>query len=367
MLAIDYLNKYHKIIRQIKKLELGRYASASRFKEITGIEMKPHIMKTCLKKIDSFKKESDPKKKKEKKSPPSIDEDYDIEDLLKEKIKIQDKKQKAFNRHRKTLNFPHSDPMGFILFGDPHLDDNGCDIRLLLSHIESCKKEGKPHPNIIAATVGDILNSWVGRLIKLYKNQKTTVDESWILAEWFFEEFDRWLIVGGNHDSWTIQYMDPFQWIFDKSKKIIAYAPDELKISIRWEDVDIEPIEWIIRHDFTGRSLYHPTHGPNREAQLSNAHLFTAGHIHQWGILTTEQRDERITTSLRVRGYKRNDSFAMQKGFFEQKYGASCFIVMDPHSPPDSRISVFWNVQSGVEYLDFLLDKKKTSPKNEEV
>ena len=363
MMSQDYLKRYAVIIADIKTLGLGRNASSTKFKEMTGIEIKPHIMKTCLKNVEKYLSQ---KKEQKEEENPIHEPEYDIEDLLREKIKIQDKKNRAFQRHRKSLNFPHSEPMGFIIFGDPHLDDNSCDIRLLIHHINACKQDGKNHPNIIASTVGDILNSWIGRLIKLYKNQKTTVDESWILAEWFFEQFDSWLIVGGNHDSWTIQYMDPFQWIADKSTNILAYAPDELKVTIKWKDVDIEPIVWVIRHDFSGRSLYHPTHGPNREAQLSDAHLLSAGHIHQWGILTTEQRNERITTSLRVRGYKRNDKYAIQKGFYEQKHGASCFVVMDPMSPPESRISVFWNIEKGVEYLDFLLSKRKRLPKKGE-
>ena len=89
-------------------------------------------------------------------------------------------------------------------------------------------------------------------------------------------------------------------------------------------------------------------------------HILTAGHIHQWGQLTTEQRHGRVTHAIRVRGYKRSDAFALQKGFFEQRYGEAALIVIDPHAMGPQRISTFWNIKQGCKYLTNLREEYKS-------
>jgi hypothetical protein len=83
-------------------------------------------------------------------------------------------------------------------------------------------------------------------------------------------------------------------------------------------------------------------------------HLLTAGHIHQWGELITEQRHGRITNAVRVRGYKRSDSFAKSKGFAEQTHGECALIIIDPFKEGPARLMTFWDLRKGCEYLTFL-------------
>ena len=81
------------------------------------------------------------------------------------------------------------------------------------------------------------------------------------------------------------------------------------------------------------------------------AHVMTAGHIHQWGILQTAQRHGRITHAIRVRGYKRADSFATSKGFFEQEGGEAVLVVIDPTTDSAHRVDVFADIGRGIEWL----------------
>ena len=141
----------------------------------------------------------------------------------------------------------------------------------------------------------------------------------------------------------------------------MCYAQDELRITLQWKGrPDLEPVVWVLRHDFGGRSWFHPTHGPHKEAMLDGkCHILTAGHIHQWGQLSTEQRHGRVTHAVRVRGYKRADAYAKQKGFFEQQYGEAALIVIDPHNEGAGRISIHWDLEDGCNYLKWLRLRQK--------
>ncbi len=277
-----------------------------------------------------------------------------IEDLISARVKASQYKSKKAKKHQRNLTFP-AEPIGVIVFGDPHIDNDGCDWETLFEHIELANSmEG-----VLACCVGDVQDNWIGRLAKLYANASITASDGWRLSRWFLESMQWLAIVGGNHDSWAhAAGVDPLGWIA-KDCGVLCYAPDEIRMTIHWKDrPDLEPLIWVLRHDFRGRSWFHPTHGPHKEAILDGrCHILTAGHIHQWGELITEQRHGRVTHSIRVRGYKRNDSFAIEKGFFEQQSGEACLIVIDPFGGDTGRVNTFWNIPNGLEYLKVLRTK----------
>tara|TARA_Y100001972_G_C7636025_1_gene319320 strand:+ start:275 stop:559 length:285 start_codon:yes stop_codon:yes gene_type:complete len=84
---------------------------------------------------------------------------------------------------------------------------------------------------------------------------------------------------------------------------------------------------------------------------LDDACIYVAGHLHNWGELTTEQRHGRITHAMRVRGYKRSDVYAKRLGFYEQNYGCSCLIVVNPTLSGPGRVHVAWDLEAGAQYL----------------
>ena len=100
-------------------------------------------------------------------------------------------------------------PFGLWIWGDPHVDDDGCDMRLLREHVELAK-----HPAILSGHIGDIANFWVGKLARLYANQSTTVHEAIMLAEWLLTQHDQLFCVLGNHDCWQGGGLEnPINWI----------------------------------------------------------------------------------------------------------------------------------------------------------
>jgi hypothetical protein len=242
-----------------------------------------------------------------------------------------------------------------MVFGDPHVDNEGCDWGLLKKHVELVNRtEG-----VFAASVGDMQDNWIGRLQRLYAKASMLASDGWRLSQWLLESMPWIALVGGNHDQWAqAAGSDPLKWI-SKKAKVMCYANDEIRITLRWKGRRaLEPLVWVLRHDFPGRSWFHPTHGPHKEAMLDGrCHLLTAGHIHQWGQLTTEQRHQRISHALRVRGYKRDDAHARALGFHEQSHGAAVLVVIDPEAGEPGRIRTFWDVEHGCDYLTWLRER----------
>ena len=167
--------------------------------------------------------------------------------------------------------------------------------------------------------------------------------------------------VGGNHDAWaSAAGMDPYDWLC-KKHGVTAYAQDELRITFTFKGrADLEPVIWVLRHDFSGRSWFHPTHGPHKYSIIDGkVHLLSAGHIHTWGQLSTEQTHGRVSHAVRVRGYKFGDHYAMQKGFTEQQHGEACLVVVNPEASEPGRITVFWDLQNGCDYLTAIRSGKR--------
>lgn len=279
-----------------------------------------------------------------------------IDELIDTRVKAAERKYAKTRLHRRTLEFP-AEPFGIVVHGDPHLDSEGADLSLVKKNVLLVQQtEG-----MFGACVGDELDLWVGRLAVNYADASILASDGWRLSEWFLkahntdDEKKFLALVSGNHDAWANSPgLDPLANL--AKKHVHIYAPDELRITFVFKDrPDIEPIIWIMRHDFKGRSYFHSTHGPHREAIFDGkAHLLTAGHIHQWGELTTEQRHGRVTSAVRVRGYKRCDDYAMSKGFPEQEYGCAACIIINPLVEGPGRIMVFWDIEHGCEFLSMM-------------
>ncbi|MEM6903789.1 MAG: metallophosphoesterase, partial [Pseudomonadota bacterium] len=102
--------------------------------------------------------------------------------------------------HFQPVIINSNEPIGIMWFGDPHVDDNGCNWPQLLKDIEIAKQ-----PGVYGVNIGDTTNNWVGRLVKKYAEQETTRTNAWRLCEWFLNDAGIpwlfWLL--GNHDVWN--------------------------------------------------------------------------------------------------------------------------------------------------------------------
>lgn len=283
-----------------------------------------------------------------------------IKDLIKSRIEAYNRKEQRYKKHYRTIKLP-AEPIGLFVAGDPHVDNEGCSWGELMKHVEliqdTCKKSG---PCILCISVGDQHDNWPGRMGQLYANASMLASDGWRLSEWLFTSLQWLAVVGGNHDRFANPSgVDLMAWLTKKCK-VLAYAPDEIQLSLEFKDrSDLEPIILTCRHFFRGTSWFHPTHGSNKQSMLSDGHIYVSGHIHQYGYLTTENQGNRIVHNISVRGYKRFDSYAKRLGFYEQKNGMGCLITIDPFADEPGRIKVWFDIEDGCNYLMYLREKRE--------
>ena len=343
----DLLTTYRDLILKYMGLGYGRVRARRAFIKKTGKDISVWAMDVAIR---SLRKGS-----KQKSIDEFEEEDLEVLDILEYKKKIQKKKFKSLN-NKVNLLLP-AKPLAIWCLGDPHLDNDGCAIVELTEQMEIIKRSKEP---IYSGCVGDLNDNWIGRLSALYANSSITASDGWKLSKWFLSQLNWLFFVGGNHDSWANRAgINPLQWLCQLCN-VRAYGEDEVRIEINWLDHEhLEKVEILARHDFKGRSWFHPTHGPNKEALLDGqAHIFVSGHIHTWAYLQTEQRHGRVTHAIRVKGYKQIDSYAKKNQFFTQKHGSSCLIVIDPKNNTPNRVQVFWDIKNGVDYFNWLYEKK---------
>ena len=114
--------------------------------------------------------------------PPSDIPTGDIIDMMCRRFGTRHEHAKA-KRWRK-FTVPTSGPYALMLFGDPHVDDNGCNWPLLRSHCELAAAT----EHLYAISVGDVTNNWTGRLMKLYADQDTSLETARTLIRWLLNE-----------------------------------------------------------------------------------------------------------------------------------------------------------------------------------
>jgi hypothetical protein len=230
--------------------------------------------------------------------------------------------------------------------GDPHVDDDGTNIELLESHIETINAtEG-----LFAANVGDASNNWVGRLAHLYGQQSATAREAWVLVEWMLNSTEWLYLIGGNHDVWQ-QGTEVIRWMLRQGHI------DEWGARLNLRFPSGKEVRVNARHDFRGRSMWNPVHGPAKAAMMGwRDHILVAGHTHQtgWNVLK-DPATGLISHAIRVAGYKKYDRYAVQEGLPDQAISPAMVTIIDPQYEDDDPrlITTLLDVQEAASYLSW--------------
>ena len=87
--------------------------------------------------------------------------DMDVEDLVDHVTERFEKRQRSLEqREWLPVPFHRERPLAISFWGDPHVDDNGCNWPRLREDLDTINNtEG-----MYAASLGDASNNWVGRL-----------------------------------------------------------------------------------------------------------------------------------------------------------------------------------------------------------
>ena len=283
------------------------------------------------------------------------DERPTVDELLERRRKEFDRKHEA-KEARKLVTVPVrvDGPFGVALFGDPHVDDAGTDIRLLESHMQIVKRT----PALLAGNVGDYSNNWV-RPARLYAEQSTTAAEAWLLGERRVH-YRPWLcLIGGNHDLWS-GAGDPVQWMARSAR--VAYEAHGMRLGLQAPNGRV--IRLNCRHHWKGHSMWNPAHGPAKAVQRGHRdHLVVAGHLHVSGYnILRDPQSGLISQALRVGSYKIHDRYAEEQGLDTEQISPAVVVVVQPDASDDSPrlLTIFHDVETGADFLTFLRSKKST-------
>lgn len=283
--------------------------------------------------------------------------DLEAEELIAHRIRKFEKKAAYENARRLIpVQIPVDGPYGIIHFGDPHVDDDGCDWGQLRRDIRLVQEtEG-----LYAANVGDTRNNWVGRLARLFGQQSTSAKEALILSQWFITQLTgKWAyIIAGNHDCWSGDD-DPLEFIAAQVHAL--YEPSEARLALTSPGGQVVTVN--ARHDFAGGSMWNPVHAVSKAAQLGvRDDILICGHKHMSGYGVVKSPDDgRVCHCLQVASYKVFDRYAREKGFRDQHLSPCVVTVIDPDATGPNRITVFWDSVKGAEYLTFLRNRRKAA------
>jgi hypothetical protein len=278
------------------------------------------------------------------------DPDIPIEDLLSHRRKSFEarhahKKAKLWRR----FQIPTAGPYALMFFGDPHLDDDGCNLPLWESHVDLAAAT----PHLYAVNIGDTTNNWTGRMAKLWAEQEASANTARKLVKHYLGErgIPWFLWLHGNHDMWDGPVgRDVFEGakphyitMEDWQAKVTLVSPNGHELRL-----------WAA-HNFKGNSIWNPMHGPLRAAQMEDwAHLYVAGHHHNCGLFQHENPHRRfVANGMRVRGYKFDDSYADMHQFAEHQYGAAGIAIIDPAGDKINAVTCFLDPLEAVEVLEF--------------
>lgn len=238
-------------------------------------------------------------------------------------------------------------PIGIVFMGDPHIDNSGTNWPLLKRDIAILEQtEG-----LYVVNIGDLTDNWVGRLVRLYADSEMSKKQAWKLAKYLLKDTKiKWLChILGNHDLWNDgEYLikanaHPRVPVESWQARFQVVFPNDTRIRIH------------AAHDFPGTSIWNPQHGPQKAAMMfDQADIFACGHKHTWAINEGEnaQRDY-VYWLIRARGYKHIDSYADQRGFGSQQYGASITAIIDPTVKDTRKIRCFPDLAEAAEFLKF--------------
>ncbi len=254
---------------------------------------------------------------------PSID----IDDLIERRIKVFEKKD-AQRQHDKLIpvRVNVDGPIGIGFMGDPHIDSDGCNIKLLLRHTEifDGRNEG-----LFAACLGDMWNNWSGRLARLWAEQTTDGAEARALVEYFLKRVFWLFVVYGNHDLWS-----GHSRILDQMMAGNAGAVRDWRARVGLRFPNGRKLKVYAAHRFPGNSMYLKNFGTVKKALFDGQHdIYVAGDKHVAGYtLGAHPGAERAFHAVQVGTYKEIDTFGDEIGAEDHNLYTCPVALIDPYA-----------------------------------
>lgn len=266
------------------------------------------------------------------------------------KIAAFQKKQRKGDWRKPVLSSLPDRPFRLKIFGDPHLDADGCDYALFERHwLEMDAAQG-----VYGVCVGDWFNNWLRALSHLWKGEGDPSD-AWLCLEYLMEERGDALIAAcsGNHDDWSHGPADPVDLLMKRHG--VIYRKGAVRTVLAF--ANSAPIFLAIRHKWRGHSMYSPAHGILRAGLWGwRDHLMIGGHIHQDEPRLLSFPDGFRAHVCQVSAFKVYDDFKDVQGFQGPTISPVWDLVIEPRradTDPD-KIKVFWSSEDAAGFLKYL-------------
>lgn len=262
---------------------------------------------------------------------------------------FQKKRMKGDWRKPTLVQLPNR-PFRLKVFGDPHLDADGCDFELFERHwLDMDAAQG-----VYGVCVGDWFNNWLRALSHLWKHEGDPSD-AWLCLEYLMEERGDALLAAcsGNHDDWTHGPADPVDLLMKKYG--VVYRQGAVRVALGFGTDN--PIFLAIRHKWKGHSMYSAAHGILRSGIFGwRDHVMIGGHIHQDEPRLLSFPDGFRAHVCQVSAFKIYDDFADTHGFMGPKISPVWDLVIDPskHDTDPDKVKVFWTADDAAGYLAYL-------------
>lgn len=267
------------------------------------------------------------------------------------KISAFQKKKSKGDWRKPVLARLTPEPFRLKVFGDPHLDSDGCNFELFEKHWLEMDAANR----VYGICVGDWFNNWLRALGHLWKDETSAPSDAWLCLEYLMDQRGDALIAAcsGNHDDWTHGPADPVDLLMKKYG--VLYRKGAIRVALHWDGLD--PMHWAIRHKWKGSSMYSAAHWgvrANREGWRDT--LLIGGHIHQDEPRLVSHSDGFMSHVCQVSAFKEYDDYVDIHGFNGPKISPVWDLVIDPREPETSpdRVKMFWSSDKARRYLDGL-------------
>jgi len=239
-------------------------------------------------------------------------------------------------------------PFRLKLFGDPHLDADGCDFE----HFEREWRDLDPGARCYGVCIGDWFNNWLRVLGHLWKDEGDP-DDAWVLFEHLMQEHGAGLIgaCSGNHDDWSHGPADPIDMLMKQHG--VVYRQGAVRLMINAGGAG--PITVALRHKWKGHSQFAPSHALRKAAMNGwHDHVMVGGHTHQdEDRYYVSPRSGFVSHLFQVSAFKKYDDFADVHGFMPHSVSPVRDLVIDPRrddNDPD-KVKSFFDSASAAAYL----------------
>lgn len=248
-----------------------------------------------------------------------------------------------------TLIHVRQGPYILKVFGDPHLDADGCDTDFFIDQWLKMDESA----GIYGLCVGDFFNNWTRSLAHLWKGEGDPSD-AWTIFSYLMEERGGALLAAcsGNHDDWTQAPFDPIELMMRQYG--VRYRKGAISLVINTEN----PVTVAMRHKWRGNSMYSPAHGLLRGAIYGwNDDILIGGHTHQSEARHyVDQKSGAVSQLLQIEAFKKFDDYVDVHGFMGPSIAPVANFVIQPDLPRTSpdRCRLIWGHDEAVSYLNFL-------------